>query len=68
MRDDLERIIDIDEAIVRIEKYAHYGKVEFEREELIQNWIIHHLQIIGEAAAKLSNLNYSQISNKRCFD
>ena len=64
MRDDLERIKDIDEAISRIEKYAQYGKIEFEREELIQNWIIHHLQILGEAAAKLSpdfRQNNSQI-------
>ncbi|MFZ5518172.1 MAG: DUF86 domain-containing protein [Candidatus Zhuqueibacterota bacterium] len=54
MRNDIERIFDINEAISRIEKYSQYGKSEFEGEELIQNWIIHHLQIIGEAGARLS--------------
>jgi uncharacterized protein with HEPN domain len=43
MRDDKERLIDIQEAIERIEKYSIRGKQEFEKEELIQNWIIYHL-------------------------
>lgn len=55
MREDRERLVDILEAIERIEKYAVKGKDEFEKEELIQNWTIHHLQIIGEAASHLSD-------------
>lgn len=54
MRSNRERLLDIQEAIERIEKYAQRGKKAFENDELIQNWIIHHLQIIGEAATRLS--------------
>jgi uncharacterized protein with HEPN domain len=45
---------DIQEAIIKIEKYAVRGKQVFENDELIQIWIIHHLQIIGEASASMS--------------
>jgi uncharacterized protein with HEPN domain len=38
------------EAIEHIERYASQGRDTFERDELIQNWIVRHLQIIGEAA------------------
>ena len=54
MRDDRERLRDILEAINNIEKYANRGKEVFEQDELIQIWIIHHLQIIGEASAAMS--------------
>jgi uncharacterized protein with HEPN domain len=54
MRDDRERLLDIQEAIERIEKYAVRGREAFERDELIQTWFIHHLRIIGEAARALS--------------
>ena len=55
MRDDRERLLDIKEAIENIKKYSAKGRCTFEKEELVQNWIIHHLQIIGEAAAKISD-------------
>ena len=55
MRDDRERLEDILEAIERIEKYAAKGKDAFDSEELIHVWIIHHVQVIGEAAARLSS-------------
>ena len=54
MRDDRERVRDILEAIERIECYAARGEQAFRREELIQNWVVRHLQIIGEAARALS--------------
>lgn len=54
MRDDRERLLDILEAITQIEKYAIRGQKAFEEDELIQVWIVHHLQIIGEASSKLS--------------
>jgi len=38
------------EAIEHIERYASRGRDAFERDELIQNWIVRPLQIIGEAA------------------
>jgi len=55
MRDDHERLLDIREAIERIEKYAGQGRETFEHDELVQTWIVHHLQIIGEASRTLSS-------------
>ena len=55
MRNDRERLLDIAEAIDRISKYAIRGREAFEKDELIQNWIVYHLQIIGEAAARVSD-------------
>jgi len=54
MRDDGERLLDIQEAIERIQKYAERGREAFERDELIQTWILHNLQILGEAARAIS--------------
>lgn len=54
MRDDRERLLDIQEAIERIQKYAERGRETFERDELIQTWILHNLQILGEAARAIS--------------
>ena len=54
MRSDRERLLDIMEAIERIEKYAARGRDAFEQDELIQNWVVHHLQIMGEACRGLS--------------
>ena len=53
MRDSRARLMDMLEAIERIERYAARGRRAFEDDELIQIWVIHHLQIIGEAAARL---------------
>lgn len=55
MRDDTEKLLDINDAIERIDKYAVRGKETFQKEELIQTWIVHHLQILGEAAARISD-------------
>ncbi len=54
MRDDTERLQDMLEAIERLEKYTNQGKTVFEQQELIQTWVIYHLQIIGEAARAIS--------------
>lgn len=54
MRDDRERLLDILEAIERIEKYTSKGREVFEDDELIQTWVVHHLEIIGEATRALS--------------
>ncbi len=54
MRSDRERLIDIQEAIERIERYAVQGREAFEQDELIQAWTIHHLQIVCEAARAVS--------------
>jgi uncharacterized protein with HEPN domain len=54
MRDDRQKLLDICEAIQRIEKYAAQGRKTFEQDELIQNWVLRHLQIIGEACRSVS--------------
>ena len=54
MREPQERLRDILDAIAGIERYAARGRDAFDQNELIQVWIVHHLQIIGEAAAQLS--------------
>jgi uncharacterized protein with HEPN domain len=54
MKADRERVEHILEAIQKIEKYSGRGFDAFRKEELIQNWIVRHLQIIGEASRKLS--------------
>lgn len=46
---------DIRDAIERIEKYSTRGREAFDKEDWIQVWIVHHLQIIGEAARALSD-------------
>jgi uncharacterized protein with HEPN domain len=50
MRDDRERLRDIVDAILSIERYPR----DKEDSELIESWVLRHLQIIGEAASKLS--------------
>ena len=52
MRDDRGRPQDILDAIKRIEQYAKRGRRVFEEDELVHTWMIHHIQIIGEAASK----------------
>jgi len=49
MRSECERLADILEAISRIEKYAIRGKTAFIQDELIQNWMVSQISIIGEA-------------------
>lgn len=48
MRNPRERLLDILEAIARIERYAALGKARFLQDELVQVWIVHHLERIGE--------------------
>ena len=54
MRDDRLRLADILEAIRQIEKYSGHDRNAFDENELIQVWILHHLEIIGEACRGLS--------------
>ncbi len=57
MRNDRERLLDVREAIEKIEKYADRGRDTFNSDELIQTWIVHHVQIIGEACLLSSGTN-----------
>jgi len=54
MRGARDRLEDILAAIANIEKYTARGYDAYARDELVQVWIVHHIQIIGEAAANLS--------------
>ena len=53
MRDVDERFYDMLEAIQRIEKYTGRGRQVFVSDELVQTYVVHNLQILGEAAAKI---------------
>ena len=48
MRRDSERLQDILEAIERIQSRVDLNKIE--DDEMLQVWVLYHLQIIGEAA------------------
>lgn len=54
MRSDEERLRDILDSIEQIRRYSLRGREAFERDELIQVWIVHHLARLGEAVARLS--------------
>jgi uncharacterized protein with HEPN domain len=53
MRDTTERLRDIQEAISKITKYTNAGRESFDQNELIQTWVVHHLEIIGEASRSI---------------
>jgi uncharacterized protein with HEPN domain len=56
MRDDRERLLDMLGAIRKIEQIVSSEKYteRLPDDELVEVWVIHHLQIIGEAASRLS--------------
>jgi uncharacterized protein with HEPN domain len=54
MRSDRERLLDILEAIEKIERYASCSKQAYEHDEMLQVWLVHHLQVIGESASRVS--------------
>ncbi|MEW6349315.1 MAG: HepT-like ribonuclease domain-containing protein [Thermodesulfobacteriota bacterium] len=53
MRDDRARLRDMLDCIENIEKYARYGRERFLKDDLVRTYIVHHLQVLGEAASKL---------------
>lgn len=55
MRDDRERLLDMLEAIQKIEQYVGDEMVSSQNENLVEVWMIHHLQIIGEAVSRVSS-------------
>lgn len=50
MRSDRDRLSDILEAIRRISEKLPPTKGEFTGSDLLQVWVLYHIQIIGEAA------------------
>ena len=73
MRDIPERLRDIQEAITRITKYTNQGRHIFDQDELVQTWVIYHLEIIGEAVRSIPQdfkdlhpeISWKQISRMR---
>ncbi len=55
MRDDAERLRDILKAIDHILDKTSGGRSGFDDDEMLRVWVLHHLQIIGEAARSLSS-------------
>ena len=51
---------DILEAVERIQRYASRGRAAFDDDELIQTWVVHNLQVIGEAARAITETTKSQ--------
>jgi len=54
VRYDRARLLDIVEAIEKIERYSNIERAVFDRDELIQTWMVYHIQVIGEAVTQLS--------------
>lgn len=54
MRPDEDRLRDILSAIDRILARTAAGHAAFENDEMLQVWVLHHLEIVGEAARGLS--------------
>jgi uncharacterized protein with HEPN domain len=50
-----ERLLDIQDAIVRIMKYTREGRDRYDHDELVQTWVTHNLYIIGEAIRALAS-------------
>jgi uncharacterized protein with HEPN domain len=55
VRNVLERLLDIQDAIARIMKYTEDGRYRFDHDELVQTWVIHNLYVIGEAARAIAS-------------
>ncbi len=53
MRSVLERLRDIQQAILNVEKYTTQGRKAFDENELIQTWVFRQLEIIGEAVSAI---------------
>lgn len=56
MIDTTEYLRVIQEAVSRILKYASKGRDVFVQDELVQTWIIHHFEIIGEAISSMPQM------------
>jgi len=53
LRSDRERLKDIRESIVRIEMHAPKSVDELHSDVVLQGFVIHELQVIGEAVSRL---------------
>jgi uncharacterized protein with HEPN domain len=53
MRSDPDRLNDILAAIAKVKERVA-DSLAFQNDEMLQVWVIHHLQVIGEAARGVS--------------
>jgi uncharacterized protein with HEPN domain len=53
MRPDTDRLLDILEAIAAIQEQAR-DREAFDSDKMLRVWCLHHIVIIGEAAARVS--------------
>lgn len=53
MTDERRRLQDMLDAIAAMRRHTTTGRVAFAEDELVRVWVLHHLQVIGEAAARL---------------
>jgi uncharacterized protein with HEPN domain len=54
MRSDAERLRDMLTSVDRILQKTRSARERFDHDEMLQVWVLHHLQIIGEAARSLT--------------
>jgi uncharacterized protein with HEPN domain len=55
VRNDDERLADIQAAIDRIRRHVQDDRTRFDTDELLQNAVLHWIEIIGEAARGVSD-------------
>jgi uncharacterized protein with HEPN domain len=54
MRPDADRLLDILEAIAAIQEHAQ-SRERFDQDKMLRVWCLHHIVVIGEAAARVSD-------------
>lgn len=55
MRGDAQRVADMLEATEKLEEQAVKGRDRFNQDEIVQLALVHLVQIIGEAASRMSD-------------
>ncbi len=55
MRGDAERVADMLEAAEKLEEQGSKGRDRFDQDEIVQLALVHLVQIIGEAASRVSD-------------
>jgi uncharacterized protein with HEPN domain len=59
MRADSDRLLDILEAIAAIQEQAQ-SRQKFDEDKMLRVWCLHHIVVIGEAAARVSEETRAQ--------
>lgn len=54
MRGDNLYLQDVLDAIGKIEAHSGRGRADFDADQFLQVWMVHHIQIIGEAVQRVS--------------